>query len=128
MNNDFIRPICLAAICLVLAFSALAQESDSALASDTAEEIVVTGTKPESLKKKERLRIERLRAQLLRDFRENEALAAKFGWRKQDIIRQSDSRFKWGYDPKEDRTLHQSHLADAQWRETQPVSIFKTKF
>lgn len=130
MNTCFARRFSLFICLMVLAFTLHAQqtESESTSEASTAEEIVVTGTKPESLKKKERLRIERLRAQLLKDFRENEALAAKFGWNKANVIRQRERRFKWGYDAQEDRTAHQSALADAQWNETQPVSVFKAKF
>lgn len=130
MNTCLTRRFGLFFALLLTTFMLHAQQSEpeASTAASTTEEIVVTGTKPESLKKKERLRIERLRAQLLRDFRANEALAAKFGWSKENVIRERERRFKWGYDAREDRETHQSAQADAQWNETQPISVFKAKF
>ena len=105
------------------------ESTESTEEIEEIEEIIVFAPKPGDRRRVDEEYEDPIRAQLLKDFYEMEQLEEEYQWRQSAADDDSSSRFKWGYDPRDDyRRRNEMELLDLSWEKTKPATVFSFEF
>ena len=98
---------------------------DESEESEEVEEIIVVAPKLGDRVRVDQVYEDPMRARLLRDLYEMEIIEEEYEWRKSAAV-ESPSRFKWGYDPRDDYVRrNEIDLLDMDSDKTKPATLFR---